>query len=593
MGRILIVDAQPVTRHAVRLLMEAEGHEVVGETDNGSQALQLARSLRPDLLVMELSIHGLGGLEVIQRLVALELKCRILVLTTQDSKYFAGRCLQAGAQGFVSKQQPPGELKAAVHAVLAGQSYFPSHALIGIGQESEALRELSVRELTVLQLLAQGFSNTAISEQLAISDKTVSTYKVRLMQKLRAASLVELVDIARRSGLVEAGGSEPEAPAAGMGPEQRERLDLLQKLIDAMPNPLTLRDPEGRLLLCNQVYLDSLGVSREEAQGKHFTELSRFTDPEDARVIEDAYLQAVAERKPAAFDRVVSTSAGRRTLATWAKPLHDASGALIGMFCGSEDYTEREELLRQLRDSNMRAQAMRRVRDTFGDAVTREIGVALDGILGTLEQVLAGPVIGEGQRDALKAVGAIAENLQRLFSDVDDFIQLEVGRLVLDVRPHDLRELLDACLSAHRPVAAAKGLELKVRMERMGETRAWVDGPRLRQVLDNLMSNALAFTDRGEVVLRALTTAQGMDQAELVLEVEDSGVGVAEEEQAQLFEPFRQLPDPQRLARGGTGLGLALCERLVKLMGGSIELASRRGVGTRVRVRLPLSLAGE
>ncbi|MNO93676.1 Sensor histidine kinase RcsC [compost metagenome] len=130
-------------------------------------------------------------------------------------------------------------------------------------------------------------------------------------------------------------------------------------------------------------------------------------------------------------------------------------------------------------------------------------------------------------------------------------------------------------------------------MERMGETRAWVDGPRLRQVLDNLMSNALAFTDRGEVVLRALTTAQGMDQAELVLEVEDSGVGVAEEEQAQLFEPFRQLPDPQRLARGGTGLGLALCERLVKLMGGSIELASRRGVGTRVRVRLPLPLAGE
>src|SRR5262245_27052792 len=196
MSRILVVDPEPVTRHAIRLLMEAEGHEVVGETDSGPQALQLARRLLPDLVVMELSIHGLGGLEVIQRLVAMELGCRILVLTAQDSEYFAGRCLQGGARGFVSKQQDPRELKVAVHALLAGQSYFPSHALLGASQHSEVLRDLSVRELTVLQLLARGFSNVAISEQLAISDKTVSTYKVRLMQKLHAASLVELIDIA-------------------------------------------------------------------------------------------------------------------------------------------------------------------------------------------------------------------------------------------------------------------------------------------------------------------------------------------------------------------------------------------------------------
>ncbi|MNZ30696.1 Virulence factors putative positive transcription regulator BvgA [compost metagenome] len=587
MSSILIVDEQPVTRHALRLLMESEGHEVVGEADSGPLALQLARRLAPDLVILELSIPGLGGLEVIQRLLALDEACRILVLTTQDSKYFAGRCLQAGARGFVSKQQDPNELKAAVKALLNGQSYFPGHALSSAGHADDALQELSVRELTVLQLLARGFSNVAISEQLAISDKTVSTYKVRLMQKLNAASLVELVDIARRHGLLgTTGGEAEEHPGSAMDTEQREKLQLLHRLIDAMPTPLTLRDTEGRLQICNQAWLEQASTTREKAIGTSFIDLPSYIEPDEARMVQEAFLDGVAEQKPVSLDRVTDSQTGRRTLTIWSNPLRDADGRLIGMFCGSEDQTEREELVRQLRDSTLRAEAMKHVKGAFAAVVTREIGAAVQGIAGTLERVLAQPAINETQRNMLKAVREIAENLQGVFSDLDDFIELDTGRLALDPRPHDLRKLVDACLSDYRSAAIAKGVELRLQEGQVRETRVWVDAVRLRQVLDNLMSNALKFTDHGSVVMHLDTKGTASGQVEVVLEVEDSGIGIAAEELEHLFEPFRQVPDKQSFQRGGTGLGLTLCERLVRLMGGSIELSSQPGAGSRVKVRL-------
>ncbi|MCY1403008.1 Virulence factors putative positive transcription regulator BvgA [compost metagenome] len=594
MSSILIVDEQPVTRHALRLLMESEGHEVVGEADSGPLALQLARRLMPDLVILELSIPGLGGLEVIQRLLALDEACRILVLTTQDSKYFAGRCLQAGARGFVSKQQAPGELKAAVTALLNGQSYFPGHALSSVGQASEALQGLSVRELTVLQLLARGFSNVAISEQLAISDKTVSTYKVRLMQKLNAASLVELIDIARRHGLLEGSGGEPQEHADDeVETELRERLELLQKLIDAMPTPLTLRDPDGRLMICNQAWLELANTTREQAIGTSFVDLPSYIEADEAQLVQEAFLDGVAEQTPVSIDRVADSQTGRRTLSIWSKPLRDVDGNLIGMFCGSEDHTEREELVRQLRDSTLRAEAMRQVKNATGAAVTREIGAAVQGISGTLGRVLARPVVDETQRDLLKAMREIAENLQGVFSDLDDFFELDAGRMVLDPRPHDLRKLVDACLSDYRSAAIAKGLELRLQEGQVREARVWVDAARLRQVLGNLLSNALRFTDHGSVVLHLNTAGTASGHVEVVLEVEDSGIGIATEELEHLFEPFRQVPDQKSFQRGGTGIGLTLCERLVRLMGGSIELSSQPGVGTRARVQLLLPSAAD
>ncbi len=207
MSRILIVDDHPVIRMAMKMLLEAEGHQIVGDTDNGVDAISLGRELKPDLVILDIGIPRLDGLEVISRLMVLALPLKILVLTGQSASLFALRSMQAGAAGFVCKQGGLAELVTAVNAVASGYSYFPSSAMRPVQQgaysdDVELLGRLSDREVSVLQYLSQGYSNKQISEQMFISNKTVSTYKVRLLLKLNAGSLVDLIEFAKRNTLI-------------------------------------------------------------------------------------------------------------------------------------------------------------------------------------------------------------------------------------------------------------------------------------------------------------------------------------------------------------------------------------------------------
>lgn len=208
MNKVLIVDDHPVIRLAVRMLMERHGYDIVGETDNGVAALQLVRDYLPDIVVLDIGIPKLDGLEVIARVTGISPRSRVLVLTSQAPGHFSMRCMQAGAAGYVCKQQELTELLSAIKAVLSGYSYFPNQALhksrgrLGSGSETEMVDRLSAREMTVLQQLARGRSNKEIAESMFLSNKTVSTYKTRLLLKLNARSLVDLIELAQRHSLV-------------------------------------------------------------------------------------------------------------------------------------------------------------------------------------------------------------------------------------------------------------------------------------------------------------------------------------------------------------------------------------------------------
>ncbi|SFH62069.1 two component transcriptional regulator, LuxR family [Collimonas sp. OK307] len=207
MGKILIVDDHPVIRMAVRSLLEREGHSVVAETNNGIDAVSLAKEFAPDLVVLDLTLPKLDGMEVIERLKDLEGAMQVLVLTSHNPLHFAFRCKMAGAAGYVWKQGDLNELVDAAKAILSGYTYFPniatSNARFGDRQvnEAEQLASLSNREMVVLQYLAQGMLNKDIAERMLLSDKTVSTYKTRLLIKLNMNSLVELIEFAKRNGV--------------------------------------------------------------------------------------------------------------------------------------------------------------------------------------------------------------------------------------------------------------------------------------------------------------------------------------------------------------------------------------------------------
>ncbi|AZC83974.1 response regulator transcription factor [Pseudomonas chlororaphis] len=208
-NQVVIVDDHPVVRMTVRFLLEGEGYKVVGEAGNGADALSLIEELQPGTVILDIGLPRVDGLTVISRLTALRLPVKTIVLTAQVSNHIAIRCMEAGAHGFVNKHNDLCELVNAIRAVASGYSYFPDRAFCltrregGKDCDEELLKTLSIRELGVLQQLAQGLSNKHIAERMSLSSKTISTYKTRLLLKLNASTLLDLYDLAKRNGLTE------------------------------------------------------------------------------------------------------------------------------------------------------------------------------------------------------------------------------------------------------------------------------------------------------------------------------------------------------------------------------------------------------
>ncbi len=208
--RVMLVDDHAVVRFGFRMLLEAGGDiEVASEADSGELAYQRYADVRPDVVVMDLSMPGMGGIEAVRRLLARDKDARVLVLSAHEDSAHPRRVLKAGALGYLSKRSAPEELIAAVRAIAGGRVYLDAdvaaklatHAGEGSGGPVEALSE---REFAVFIQLARGQSVNRIAEVLKLSPNTVGTHLYNIKQKLSAGNQSELTLIAVRNGLIEA-----------------------------------------------------------------------------------------------------------------------------------------------------------------------------------------------------------------------------------------------------------------------------------------------------------------------------------------------------------------------------------------------------
>jgi DNA-binding NarL/FixJ family response regulator len=216
--RILIADDQALVRGGFRMILEAQDDlEVVGEAADGHEVVEQARRLKPDVVLMDIRMPGVDGIEATKRLLAGRTECpRVVMLTTFDLDEYVYEAMRAGASGFLLKTVPPGQLAGAVRAVVAGDSLlapeitrrllesFVRRPPPGSGTPHE-LVGLTKRELEVLKLVASGLSNAEIAQQLYVSDATVKTHVARVFTKLNVRDRAQAVIAAYESGLVEAG----------------------------------------------------------------------------------------------------------------------------------------------------------------------------------------------------------------------------------------------------------------------------------------------------------------------------------------------------------------------------------------------------
>ncbi|WP_423178213.1 MULTISPECIES: ATP-binding protein [unclassified Stenotrophomonas] len=250
--------------------------------------------------------------------------------------------------------------------------------------------------------------------------------------------------------------------------------------------------------------------------------------------------------------------------------------------------TERQgQLEQQLLQAKQAAEAAVLAKGEFLATMSHEIRTPLNGILPMLELIAHGP-LGEDQRQMLATASASSQQLLRIVDDILDYSRLEAQALELEITSFNLRDLLDGVVQLMQRAADAKGLSLTLQLDPSVRLPVRGDPVRLRQVLSNLLANAIKFTARGQVQLRVQRLGEGAAQHQLRFEIIDTGIGIDEALQARLFQSFSQADASTTRIYGGTGLGLAICRRIIDLMHGQIGVQSTPGQGATFWFEIPL-----
>src|SRR4051812_9945884 len=335
---------------------------------------------------------------------------------------------------------------------------------------------------------------------------------------------------------------------------------------------------DGKLTFVNSAYAQAFGRKRTELVGQNFT---LFTPG-----------GAIGD-EPYTFERELDFPDGRRRWLMWTqRAIRDDAGTTLEYQAVGHDITLRKEAEAALLHAKDAAEAADRAKSEFLAIVSHEIRTPINGVIG-FAQILADSPLSPEQREQVAIIKSSGHALEKLIADILDLSKIEAGKIEIESSPFGLHKCIEEVMAFFQLKARAASLQLIAKIEPDVPAIVNSDEARLRQILTNLVNNALKFTEKGSVTLHVscmrgepVTAGDTRRALRLFFAVSDTGIGIPADKISKLFKPFSQVDTSSERRRSGTGLGLIISKRLCELMGGSISVDSTPGEGTTFRFSL-------
>lgn len=368
--------------------------------------------------------------------------------------------------------------------------------------------------------------------------------------------------------------------------EQKNR--QLSRAVEQNPASIVITDAEGKIEYVNPKFERLTGYTFDEVRGKNPRVLkSDDTAPQDYAGL----WQTICSGKEWRGEFHNRKKNGEMYWESASiSPLRDASGKITHFIAVKEDVTERKKIETDLADARTRADAANVAKSDFLAVMSHELRTPLNGVIGFAELLTCTPLNAE-QMEYVTTIQSSGEHLLSLVTDILDFSSIEKGRMALETAEVDVGELVETSFLPLRKQASDKGLEFLHEIAPDAPTTITGDARRLRQILINLLGNAVKCTAKGSVALRVATAGSG-DARCLEFAVKDTGCGITPEALEKLFKPFSQADTSLHRPFAGAGLGLVISQRLAEAMGGRICVESTPDIGSTFKFRFPLKIGG-